>query len=100
MAAEAIYDCLYLIISKYAATCLFDDTMLNDDEDEVDEHFLFDEQAGGLGRLVARAIYDPSAVRPLTRVTWTCSIMTCLIFENRLVVFATDSRSSHNCTYI
>ena len=74
--------------------------MLNDDKDEVDEHFLFDEQAGGLGRLVARAIYDPSAVRPLTRVTWTYSIMTCLIFEDRLVVFEKDSRSSHKSTYL
>ena len=44
-----IYDSLYLVISTFAASWLFDDTMLNDDEDEVDEHFLFDEQAGDLG---------------------------------------------------
>ena len=47
---------------------MLDDDDEIDDEDEVDEYFLFDEQVGG-GGVVARAIYDPSAVRPLTRVT-------------------------------
>ena len=42
----------------------FDDTALNDGEEDVNKHFLFDERVGGGGRgLVARAIYDPSAIR-------------------------------------
>ena len=50
-----------------------------DDEDEVDEYFLFDEQVGG--------DCGPSYLRPFGCSAAHQSHMTCLIFENRLVVF-------------
>ena len=53
-----------VVVNKYAVTCSFDDTALKDGEEDVNKHFLFDERVGGGGRgLVARAIYDPSAIR-------------------------------------
>ena len=51
-----------------------------DDEDEVDEYFLFDEQVGGGG-------CGLSYLRPFGCSAAHQSHMTCLIFENRLVVF-------------